>query len=131
MTNIPCLKKYNLFIRGVPLPFYAATSSAIKIHPSGKYLYAGNRAYLSATEDIAMFSINPDDGTLFYLGNMDTKGEVPRDFEIDPTGNFLIVANQETNNLVSFKIDQETGKLTPTGFELAIGTATCIKFMRS
>lgn len=128
----PFEKIQSIYTVGKPLPFYAATSSAIKIHPSGKYLYAGNRGIPDATEDnIAMFSINPDDGTLFYLGNMDTKGKVPRDFEIDPTGNFLIVANQETNNLVSFKIDQETGKLTPTGFELAIGTATCIKFMRS
>ncbi len=111
------------------LPFYSATSSAIKIHPSGKYLYAANRGIPEVDEDnIAMFSIQNPGGVLTFLGNIGTQGKVPRDFEIDPTGKILIVANQGTNNLVSFKINNETGELTPTGFELPINSATCVKF---
>ena len=112
------------------LPFYAATSSAIKIHPNGKFLYAANRGIPEASEDnIGIFSIHLQSGELTFLGNINTKGKVPRDFEIDPTGNTLIVANQKSNNLVSYKIDTKSGLLTPTGFEIAIGTPTCIKFL--
>ncbi len=122
-------KIQTIYTVGQPLPFYAATSSAIKIHPSGKYLYAGNRGIPEAKEDvIAMFSIDPASGELFALGYVGTKGKVPRDFAIDPGGKVLIVANQETNNLVSFNIDTNTGELTPTGYEMEIGTATCIVF---
>ena len=111
------------------LPFYAATSSAIKINPSGKYLYVGNRGIPNATEDnIGIFSIHPESGQLAFLGNMGTKGKVPRDFDIDPTGNFLIVANQESGNMVSFRINQETGMLTGTGFEMDMPSGTCVVF---
>ena len=112
------------------LPFYSATSSAIKIHPSGHFLYAANRGIPDAEEDnLAIYTIDQPGGRLTFLGNIGTKGKVPRDFEIDPTGKILIAANQETGNLVSFKINNETGELTPTGFELEIKSGTCVKFL--
>lgn len=111
------------------LPFYAATSSAIKMHPSGNFLYVGNRGIPDAAEDnIGIFSIHPESGILTFLENMGTKGKVPRDFDIDPTGEFLIVANQESGNLVSFRINQETGLLTATGFEMDMPSGTCVVF---
>ncbi|MEO1261314.1 MAG: lactonase family protein [Bacteroidota bacterium] len=111
------------------LPFYSATSSAIKMHPNGQFLYTANRGIKNAEEDVlALLNAHPQSGKLTFVKNINTKGKVPRDFAIDPTGNILVVANQETGNLVSFKINQETGDLTPTGFELEIKSATCIKF---
>ena len=110
-------------------PFYSATSSAIKMHPNGKFLYTANRGIKNAAEDVlALFTVHLQSGKLTFVKNINSKGKVPRDFAIDPTGNILVVANQETGNLVSFKINQETGDLMATGFELEIKSATCIKY---
>ncbi len=42
--------------------------------------------------------------------HVSTEGKWPRNFTIDPTGNFLLVANQHTDNVVTFKIDTQTGR---------------------
>ena len=47
---------------------------------------------------------------------------------IDPTGKFLIAANADSNNLVTFKIDETTGALTPTGKEVSVPSPQCIAF---
>lgn len=111
------------------LPFYTSTSSAIKIHPTGKFLYAANRGIPDTEEDnIARFAVHPQNGQLTFMGTVGTAGKVPRDFEMHPAGKLLIAANQKTGNLVSFWISAETGELTPTGHQLAVGTPTCVKF---
>ncbi len=99
--------------------------AAIKIHPSGKFLYASNR---KNHHSIVVYSINTD-GTLTLVEHESTQGETPRDFEIDPTGQMLLVGNQATDNLLTFKIDATTGALTATGFKAEVPTAVCIKFL--
>ena len=46
---------------------------------------------------------------------MDTQGQTPRNFALDPSGRLLLVANQNSNNVVTFRVDPKTGLLTPTG----------------
>ena len=53
---------------------------------------------------------------------------MPRNFVIDPTGAFLLTANQDTDNIVTFRIDQHTGNLEPTGHVAAVPTPVCLKF---
>jgi 6-phosphogluconolactonase len=57
-----------------------------------------------------------------------TGGKKPRNFEIAPGGSFLIAANQNSHNVVIFKIDQLTGHLTPTGQVLEVTSPVCVKF---
>lgn len=102
-----------------------AASAAIKVHPSGKFLYASNRGEVN---NIVVFSI-ADDGTLTTVGRQSTFGNAPRDFVIDPSGTFLLAANQNTNNVVTFRINQETGMLEETGIETEIPTPVCLKFL--
>jgi 6-phosphogluconolactonase len=97
----------------------------IRVHPSGKFLYASNRGH----ESIAVFTIDPAGGTLKAIDFTPTGGKEPRGFEIDPTGRFLFVANQKSDNIVIFKIDAATGRLTPTGKVLEAPTPVCVKFM--
>ena len=54
---------------------------------------------------------------------------MPRNFALDPTGNYLLSANQLSNNIVVFKIDSSTGRLTKTGNEIQVDTPVCIKFV--
>ncbi|HEX8020938.1 lactonase family protein, partial [Mucilaginibacter sp.] len=63
-----------------------------------------------------------------FVARQSTYGKNPRDFAIDPTGKFLIVANQNSDNMWVFKIDQNTGKLSQTGIKVDIGNPVCLKF---
>ena len=53
---------------------------------------------------------------------------MPRSFAIDPTGNYLLAANELTNNIVVFRIDPATGKLAKTGKEIMVDTPVCLQF---
>jgi 6-phosphogluconolactonase len=75
-----------------------------------------------------VFTIDPAKGTLTLVENTPTQGRVPRNFGIDPTGGYLFAANQNTDNIVVFRIDQKTGRLTPTGQVLEVGSPVCVKF---
>jgi 6-phosphogluconolactonase len=99
----------------------------IHIAPSGKFLYASNRGKYN---NIAMYSIAEDTGILTLIGHHNVKGKTPRNFVIDPTGTYLLVANQDSDNVVTFRIDPETGKLIDTGIEASIPTPVCLKILR-
>lgn len=114
-------------ISTLPKDYSGAIEDAeIKVHPSGKFLYASNRGDASS---IAVFAIDPTKGTLTTVEITPTQGKTPRSFEIDPTGTFLLAANQKSDNIVIFRIDQETGKLTPAGKVLDVGAPVCVKFL--
>ena len=52
-----------------------------------------------------------------------------QEFNIDPTGNYLLVANQDGDSVIVFRIDQATGKLEPTGSTIEVPTPVCVKFL--
>jgi len=105
-------------------------TSAIHIHPSGNFLYAANRGIEgNKTQDIAMFKIDTGTGKLTLLGSQNTKGLIPRDFAISPDGHFLLVANQDSNSIVTFRINQTTGVLEDTGIVKEVKTPACLKFV--
>jgi 6-phosphogluconolactonase len=96
----------------------------IHVTPDGKFLYGSNRGH----DSIAMYAIGSN-GLLNTIGFKSTNGEIPRNFSIDPSGKFLIAANQETNNIVSFKINPISGELNETGHEIQVPSKpVCIKF---
>jgi len=66
-------------------------AAEIAVHPNGKFLYTSNRAGI---DTISAFSIDPAKGTLQLKNEYPTMGKTPRNFAIDPTGKFLIAANQ-------------------------------------
>lgn len=101
------------------------TAAEIKVHPSGKFLFASNRG----DDSIAAFSIDAHTGDLTLIDFFPTQGKTPRNFEIDPTGKLLLVANQDSNNIVVFRIDQSSGRLTPTGQTLKVPAPVCLKFV--
>jgi 6-phosphogluconolactonase len=102
-----------------------ASSAAIKVHPNGKFLYASNRGELN---EIVVFSVGSD-GLLTALQHQSTKGKTPRDFEIDPSGNFLLAANQDSNTIITFRINLQTGLLETTGMSADVPSPACIKFL--
>lgn len=111
-----------------PSDFKGDISSA-DIHTSldGKFLYVSNRG---DENNIAIFSINAATGKLKLKGYQPTLGKTPRNFIIDPTGNYLLVANQNTNNIVIFKRDKQTGLLSETGKGLDVPNPVCLQMMQ-
>jgi len=76
-----------------------------------------------------MFEINPAKGTLKARGQVLSGGQTPRHFAIDPTGNYLLAENQESQDIVVFHIDPATGNLTPTGQTIEVPSPVCITFV--
>ncbi len=99
-------------------------SADIHITPNGKFLYASNRGDANS---LAIFAIDPATGKLSSKGFQSTEGRTPRNFMIDPTGHWLLVANQNGKNVVLFKIDPATGMLTETGKRIELPAPVCLK----
>lgn len=102
-------------------------NGAADIHISldGKFLYASNRGEFN---ELVIYSIDSN-GNLTYLSSQSTMGKGPRNFGIDPSGNYLLVANQLSDEIVIFKRDQSSGLLTDTNNRINIGAPVCIKFI--
>ncbi|MDT3404363.1 lactonase family protein [Mucilaginibacter terrae] len=97
----------------------------IHISPNGRFVYASNRG---DANEIIVFKINPLDGKLTLVQRQSSGGKEPRNFVIDPAGNYLLVANQKENKVVVFTIDAETGALLPTPIAIEIDSPSCLKF---
>ncbi len=104
---------------------YAGTNSAaaIRMHPNGKYLYISNRGYHA----IHGFRVQPD-GTLESIGEAREAIDTPRDFNIDPSGHFLLVANLATNDLAVYRIDPATGQMRFVRKSASLSEPSCIEF---
>ncbi len=100
-------------------------AAAIHISPDGRFLYASNRL---ETNEISVFAIDPDNGNLIFVQRVTTFGKNPRDFAIDPNGNFLLVANQDSNNIFVYRIDKSNGKINRLPYSAEIGNPVCLKF---
>ncbi len=100
-------------------------AAEIAVHPNGKFVYASNRG---SANSIAAYKVDGAKGTLTPIGIYPSGGKIPRHFTIDPTGKFLITANADTGNIVTLKIDEATGALSPTGKEVSVPSPVCITF---
>jgi 6-phosphogluconolactonase len=102
-----------------------AGSADIHVSADGKFLYASNRGDYN---NLAYYKINPASGKLSIVGFQSTLGTGPRNFTISPNGQYLIVGNQTSDEIVVFKRNQKTGGLTDEGKRLEIGSPICFKW---
>ena len=102
-------------------------SADIQISPDGKFLYASNRGN---ENNIAVFSVDRPTGKLSLKGFQSTMGIQPRNFTIDPSGKYLLAANQKTGNIVIFMRDIISGLLQYTGEQINIPEPVCLKMIK-
>ena len=100
-------------------------AAEIQVHPSGKFLYASNRG----PDNIAVFAIDQNEGTLKPIEYVSTKGASPRYFAIAPGGSLLLAANEKSDNIVVFRVNPNSGRLTATGKVLEVAQPVCIRFV--
>ena len=111
----------------LPKDFKGQNSSAdIHVSLDGRFVYCSNRGH----DSIAIFAIDTR-GKLSPIGHESTRGMTPRNFAIDPSGMFLLVANQKSDNIVVFRLDQKTGRLNSTGQVVQVPSPVCLKFTAS
>jgi 6-phosphogluconolactonase (cycloisomerase 2 family) len=98
--------------------------SEILVSTDGRFVYAGNRLH----DSIGIFSVGKN-GTLSYIGEEWTRGNYPRSFNFDPTGQFLYCCNQRADNITVFRIDRDKGGLMFTGQYTPVGNPSSIVFV--
>ena len=99
-------------------------TSEIMLSADGRFVYAGNRLH----DTIACFAVG-ESGTLTFVTEEPTRGNYPRSFNFDPTGNFLYSCNQRGDNITTFRVDQKSGTLAFTGQFTPVGNPSIIVFL--
>lgn len=97
----------------------------IKLSQDGRFLYASNRGDANT---LAIYSVSQTDGKLAKVATPSVLGQGPRNFALSPDGKFLLVANQNTDEVVIFSRDTKTGLVEDTGHRIAVGAPVCLLF---
>ncbi len=105
------------------------SASEIRVHPNGRFVYAANRGH----DSIAVFSVDQDSvasngGKLTFVEREAVRGSWPRNFNLDPTGKWLLAAGRNSNTISVFRIDPQTGGLIYSGNTVNCPTPICITF---
>jgi 6-phosphogluconolactonase (cycloisomerase 2 family) len=98
--------------------------SEILVSGDGRFVYAGNRLH----DSVGIFAVGRN-GELTFVGEEWTRGNYPRSFEFDPTGQFFYVCNQRADNVTAFRVNRRSGKLTFTGHYTSVGNPSHIVFL--
>jgi 6-phosphogluconolactonase len=98
--------------------------SGILVSHDGKFVYVGNRLH----DSIGVFSVGSD-GALQYVGEEWTRGNYPRSFNFDPSGDYLYSCNQRGDNIAVFRVDRAAGGLAFTGHYTPVGNPSIIVFV--
>ncbi|WP_334330198.1 lactonase family protein [Companilactobacillus sp. HBUAS59699] len=101
------------------------TTAAIRITKDGQYLYVSTRG----ADTIATFEVSPEGDRLKKVDTVKTKGHGPRDFELDPSEKYLLVANQDSDNLTIFTRSSKKGRLNLLEENISISECVCVHFI--
>jgi len=107
-------------------PSFQGEIGAADIHISadGLFLYATNRGDANT---ISLFAIG-DKGKLTHMNTISSGGKGPRNFAIDPTGNWVLIAHQYSNDVQVFSRNKVTGELVNSGNKIELCSPVCLVF---
>jgi 6-phosphogluconolactonase len=94
------------------------------ISKDGRCVYFANRG----NNSLYLFHADGKTGSLTLGGQYDCGGKIPRNFTLDPTEHWMLVANQVSNNVSVFARDHETGVLAKKGKSVTAATPMCVLF---
>jgi 6-phosphogluconolactonase (cycloisomerase 2 family) len=117
---------------GLKLVAKDLSPSWVALSKDNKFLYAVNEINTYGADksgSITAYAVDAASGALKKLNTVDSGGPIPCYVSIDPSGKFLLVANQRSDNVVTFNIDAGTGRITPTGHNHPIPSPVCLKFL--
>lgn len=100
------------------------SAAEIRVHPTGKFVYSSNRGH----DSISVFRFHPQKNQLEFVERESVRGAWPRNFNIDPSGKWLLAAGQHSNTLAVFEINQTTGELTYARQIVNLPAPICVLF---
>lgn len=111
----------------IPADFTAHNgSAAVRISSDGRFVYASNRGHNSIT----VLALSQRGDHVETIQRISTYGDFPRDFNLDPTENFVLAANQNSNNLTLYARDHQTGLLTVAQKDIPCPECVCVYFLK-
>lgn len=109
----------------IPPAFTGSTTCAhVLFSPDGRFVYGSNRGH----DSIAVASFDAGSRELAIVEIVATGGDEPRNFALDPSGRWLLAANQNSDTITVFAREEKSGRLTPTGTSIASATPVCLLF---
>lgn len=101
------------------------STAECRIHPNGKFVYVSNRGH----DTIAAFRYDADAQRVTRVGHITGDIKIPRNFNLTPCGQWMLIASQDGGKVGVYRIDLETGLAAETEHSIAIDRCVCIKFL--
>lgn len=108
----------------LPEPVKGNSTAECILSPNGKFVYVSNRGHNS----IAVFKVG-EDRKLTAAGHITGDIKIPRNFNIDPTGKWMLIASQDGHKVGVWEMDAKTGGAKETGTTVNTGSPVCVKFV--
>ncbi|CAA6677421.1 MULTISPECIES: lactonase family protein [unclassified Lentimonas] len=107
------------------------TCAEIRVHPNGNFIYTSTRDLDKKGRDTLSTFTRSENGSLQLIANTPASVSVPRNFNIDPSGQWLIVGGQKSSTLAIFAVDPKSGALTLKQTDIPFdGGAICVEFVK-
>lgn len=90
----------------------------VAVSADGRFVYVSNRGH----DSVARFAVTDAGAGLRLLDTVDCGGSWPRHLGLDPSGELLFTANQNSGTVGVFRVDRRTGELDPSGEPFAAGS---------
>ena len=108
-----------------PADFQGVTGGAdIVIDRHAQFAYAIDRF----DNLVVTFSLSADGSKLTLLDRIACGGKIPRHLALDPSGRWLLVTNQESDNISVLKVDGKTGRAADAGKSFPLSKPQCLVF---
>ena len=108
----------------LPKPTPGNSTAECILSPDGHFVYVSNRGHNS----VAVFKVGADH-KLTGAGHITGEIKIPRNFNIDPSGRWMLIASQDGHKIGVFERDAKTGGAKETDVSVKVGSPVCIKFV--
>ena len=100
-------------------------AAAIRVSKDGKFIYTSMRS----DNTIRLFAFDPIAESLNYIASYPTQGRTPRDFTIDATSKWLLVAHQDSDTISIFNVNSYNGTLSLFNTVENIKSPVCLAWL--
>ncbi|MCS9356601.1 gluconolactonase PpgL, partial [Pseudomonas aeruginosa] len=101
-------------------------AGALHLSADGRFLGVLNRG---DDNQLVTFAVDPASGQLRFVERRSVEGTEPREFAFSPGGRFVLVANQNSDQLRVFARDPQSGQVGKTLQSVEVGSPSDLRFV--